>query len=872
MSRDAPRKSLRSDPYRDPRKLSEYEFRVSAKSTSGENVRDVASTTQLDIRNFDEVITAKKERHTKVDYTKLPRAKTTTMSSSYARRDRRAGDTNFSSGSGSLTPDLARKVREERNLLRKQAESAALESALKMAQGGPKVEADVAKVAEEEAAALAEKKRKAAERRAKSVAPIELPLATTVRGLSQMFSKKTDEIVSALATLGYEKLRKPTHIVRQKIIKALADHYSVPCVLENHSVADVYARSELSENAKMRSPLVCVMGHVDHGKTTLIDCIRKTTLAAKEAGGITQKIGAFAVKPANSGGLTIFDTPGHEAFSMMRARGASLVDVVILVVAADDGVMPQTVESIRMVKAAQVPFAVAITKCDLREAKPDLVRAQLMEHGIYSESDNGSDGVIIEEVSGKTGQGVEGLVDLVVMRGELEEPMAEFSGPAEAVVIESAVDKRNGVLANVLVRHGELKVGDCFVVGTEYGKVKQLRDQNNQMVKSALPSTPVSIVGARELPNIGDNLLVVENEKKARQVCEYRKEKQSRKNQKTQTLWQSEDIFAEKAQTKQFHSLLKADCMGSIEAVESFFSSLDAPNDEVAMSLVKSATGPVTEGDVKLAQSTGALIHAFNVKVTPQARKLAKQNNVEIRENNVIFHLMDDVLDLMSASLSAVFEHKNVGRALVKKTFKGGKLAGCVVSEGSLLSRENHGFRIVRNGDVIFEQDHAPFTSLQRFDKVVQEVAQGVECGVDVGGVVVEPGDVLECVERVQLERRVTTKIAQVCQTQWQSLFQSTHTRSLTVQEKHEENAEGNAQQELEAVFSSDETTEVHSERKQVEVEEITAAASAEESKNAELSNKEKEALKSVGQELARAQARQHLSDILQESSSKHYA
>uniref|UniRef100_A0A6A7G2R2 Translation initiation factor IF-2, mitochondrial n=2 Tax=Hirondellea gigas TaxID=1518452 RepID=A0A6A7G2R2_9CRUS len=623
--------------------------------------------------------------------------------------------------------------------------------------------------------------------------PMEIPLLSSVRSLSRLFAKSVDDIVSGLNDLGYSKLKRPTSRVKQKIAELLAINFNIPTILEEKSSEDVYPQSEISDDAEIRPPLVCVMGHVDHGKTTLIDHIRNTSIAASESGGITQRIGAFSVHLPNPGKITIFDTPGHAAFSMMRARGVSMVDVSILVVAADDGIMPQTIESIRMAKRAKVPIVVAITKCDLSNAKPEMVRQQLMRHGMFSDEDGGD--VQIINVSGKTGEGVQELLDTVHLLGEMQEPFAESTGAAEAIVIESHVDAKNGYVANVLVRRGELKIGDCFVVGTEWGKVQKLRDQDNLEIPSAGLSMPVSMTGLHGLASVGCDVLVVDDEKKARKVCEFRREKEKRKQSKQQTFWELEDKFEVKQKVKQLNAILKADVSGSIEAIQEFFHSVRAPNNEVTMTLARSSIGNVTEGDVSFAHSISADIYAFGVDITESAQKAAKQHNVNIRKNDVIFHLMNDVTEQMSENLEDVFTSKVVGRAEVKKLFSFGRrnssgvksvVAGCIVRNGIISKKSGFGIRILRDNVAIYEQLLKPISSLRHFKDETDEVHSGQECGIDFGLFsAFEEGDLIECLQQTKAERRV--EIPENNSDLWHSLFPSYSNTSQSDESSEEE-------------------------------------------------------------------------------------
>eukprot|EP01083_Nonionella_stella_P115565 342783_1 len=607
---------------------------------------------------------------------------------------------------------------------------------------------------------------KKASEEVKKPKPCFLPLRATVQQLSKIFSRKVEDILAAGTELDLRKLKRASSRVKQQTAELLALHFNLPVVLEQRVERDVYPRADLADDAPERPPLVCVMGHVDHGKTTLIDIIRKTQVASAESGGITQSIGAFSVTLDNPGQLTLFDTPGHAAFKSMRARGASMVDVVILAVAANDGVMPQTIESVKMARRAGVPIVVALTKCDVSSAKPQRVRDQLMKIGLFPE-DMGGD-VQVCEVSGKTGAGVHDLLDMAHLVGQMQEPRAELEGPAEAVVIESKADRRWGMLANVLVRQGSLNVGDWFVAGTQYGKVRKIRDQNNEEVESAGPSQPVTVLGFNGLPVVDSELLVVESEQKAKDVVAYREDRAKRRMMKGQEFWEAEDKFEAKEKCKDLTAIVKGDVSGSVEAIIDYLNMIRAPNNEVTLKVVHSGLGPINTADVKRASGFGAILLGFNVPVMPDARKDAKRLRVDCKLHDVIFHLMDDVSDFMSEQLDEGLELKSIGHAEVLQLFplNGYNSAGvrpvvngCKVLDGAITSRSGHAIRVTRGGVVIYEQSEPPL-SVRHLKNVVEQIEAGQECGIDLGAFTsCEVGDVIECLERTTIKRRVTVPV-----------------------------------------------------------------------------------------------------------------
>jgi translation initiation factor IF-2 len=486
------------------------------------------------------------------------------------------------------------------------------------------------------------------------------------------------------------------------------------------------------------------MGHVDHGKTSLLDALRGTDVVAGEAGGITQHIGSYQIRTKGGDLVTFLDTPGHEAFSEMRARGADVTDVVILVVAGDDGIMPQTVEAIHHTKDAGVPMIVAITKSDRPEYNAQRIRERLLEHEIVVESMSGD--VQDVEVSAKTGAGLDELIDKILLQAELLELRANPDRPAEGTVIEAKLDKGKGPLATVLVTRGTLKAGDVLVVGTQSGRVRAMLDDKGRQVKVALPSTPVEVLGIGGVPHAGDVLTVVENEQRAREVAAYRHEKATER--RTTTAPASLDTMfsalADKANLIEYPIVIKADVQGSAEAIVNALHKIS--NEEIKVRVLNSGVGAITESDVTLAHSSGAPIVGFNVRPNAKAREMIERHKVRMKYFDVIYHLTDDIRQEMAGQWGPERIETVVGRAEVREVFPAGKrdkAAGLLVTEGFI--RKGIDARLTR-ADVIVSR--TTIASLRRFKDDVPEVRAGLECGVVLADTNdVKPGDMLEVFE-----------------------------------------------------------------------------------------------------------------------------
>ena len=501
-----------------------------------------------------------------------------------------------------------------------------------------------------------------------------------------------------------------------------------------------------------RAPIVTVMGHVDHGKTSLLDALRETDVVDKEAGGITQHIGAYQVTMASGAKISFVDTPGHEAFTAMRARGAELTDIVILVVAADDGVMPQTIEAIRHAKAADVPIIVAINKIDKPGADPTRVRTELLQHEIQVESMGGE--VMDVEVSAKQRLNLESLEETILLQAEILELKANPNRAAEGVVVEAKQERGRGNIATVMVQRGTLKIGDIFVVGTEWGRVRALVNDHGHHVKSSGPATPVEVLGLQGTPSAGDQLVVVESEAKAREVSEYRTNKSKAAKAAASGRGTLEELFSQIAAgvVKELPVLIKGDVQGSIEALSGTFDKLG--RDDVKVKVLHGAVGAINESDITLARASNALIIGFNVRANPQAREMAKRDGVDIRYYSIIYDAADDVKRMMSGLLDPVYQEKFIGYAEIRETFnisRVGTIAGCMVTEGVV--KRGAKVRLLRDNVVVHE---GALGQLKRFKDDVKEVKSGFECGMSFENYNdLKVGDMIECFEMEQIEQEI---------------------------------------------------------------------------------------------------------------------
>lgn len=501
-----------------------------------------------------------------------------------------------------------------------------------------------------------------------------------------------------------------------------------------------------------RAPVVTIMGHVDHGKTSLLDYIRQTRVVAGEAGGITQHIGAYSVK-TDKGSITFLDTPGHEAFTSMRARGAKSTDIVILVVAADDGVMPQTEEAIQHAKAARVPIVVAVNKIDKPEADSDKVISELAQRNVIPESWGGD--VMFVNVSAKTGEGVADLLEAVLLQSEVLELEAFAEGLAEGVVIESRLEKGRGPVATVLVQNGNLKQGDNILCGTEYGRVRAMHNDLGKKIKAAGPATPVEILGLSGVPAAGDEMVVIENEKKAKELAAQRSQKQKEAKIAQEQSLKLSNMFnnmGKEGEQQVLKIILKGDVQGSVEAIRE--SLLKLSTDEVKVDIIASGIGAITSSDVTLAVASTAVVIGFNVRADSAAKKLAETDGVEFRYYNIIYDLIDDVKKAMSGLLSPEMKEQIIGIAEVREVYRSskfGSIAGCMVIEG-VVKRTNP-IRVLRNNVVIYE---GTLESLKRFKDDASEVKKGLECGIGVKNYNdVREGDQIEVFEVIEVAKEL---------------------------------------------------------------------------------------------------------------------
>mgnify|MGYP000303689055 CR=1 FL=1 len=586
----------------------------------------------------------------------------------------------------------------------------------------------------------------------KQVYEVQLGETITVGDLAKQLNVKAGELIKRLMKMGEmvtinQSLDRDTATL---IVEEMG--HKVVLRSENELEEKLVAQSQDVEGEEVsRAPVVTVMGHVDHGKTSLLDYIRETKVASGEAGGITQHIGAYRVK-TSQGEIAFLDTPGHAAFTAMRARGAKATDVVILVVAADDGVMPQTEEAIAHSKAAGVPLVVAINKCDKEAADPDRVKNELAAKDVIPE-DWGGDTQFIE-VSAHTGQGIDELLEAVSLQSEMLELKAKVGVPASGVVIEARLEKGRGVVATLLVQNGELKRGDIVLAGQSYGRVRAMTNELGKSVKEAGPSTPVELLGLDSTPNAGDEFLVVADERKAREVAEQRADKERRERMQRQQAAKLENMFAnmEAGEKKVLPVIVKADVRGSLEAIQAALAEIG--NEEVSVNVVSSGVGGIAENDINLALTSGAIVIGFNTRADVAARKLAETESVEIRYYSVIYNLLDEVKQALSGMLDPELREEIVGIAQVRDVFRSpkfGAIAGCMVIEGTVY--RNKPIRVLRDNVVIYQGE---LESLRRFKDDVQEVRNGMECGIGVKDYNdVKPGDQIEVFDIVKVAREL---------------------------------------------------------------------------------------------------------------------
>jgi translation initiation factor IF-2 len=575
---------------------------------------------------------------------------------------------------------------------------------------------------------------------------IKLPESVTVGELAAAMRRKTAEVIRALVDLGV--MATVNEVLDPTAAKLVADkfHFDV----QVRSIEGDVLEEEESDPAQMRPrpPVVTVMGHVDHGKTSLLDAIRTTKVAEREFGGITQHIGAYQVDTSH-GKVTFLDTPGHEAFTAMRARGAQATDMVVLVVAADDGVMPQTVEAINHAKAANVPILVAVNKIDKPGSDPDRVKRELSNHGLVPEDWGGQ--TIFIHTSAKRGDGIAQLLEMTALQAEILELRANPARAGRGVIVEGRLDRGRGPVATALIQSGTLKEGDAVVVGSHSGRVRALFNDRGKKVQSAGPSDPVEILGLSGVPQAGDTMLVVADERKARQIATVRSERDRLKG-KSATRITLEDLHKqiEAGEVKELRLVLKADVQGSVEALTESLERLST--DEVKLKVIHSSVGTVTESDVMLASASNAIVLGFNVKADPKAATQAQANGVDMRSYNVIYDAINDVRAALSGMLAPEIREMVLGRAQVRQLFpitKVGTIYGSSVTEGKMV----RGSRArIKRGETLLGE--GVISSLKRFKDDVREVLQGLECGVGIEGIKgVQPNDVIEAFSTEEVAR-----------------------------------------------------------------------------------------------------------------------
>lgn len=584
------------------------------------------------------------------------------------------------------------------------------------------------------------------------VREVALPETLTVAELAQKMAVKAAEVIRVMMGLGVMATINQAIDQETAAIVVQEMGHTPKLLQENALEAELELQESGGGELTPRPPVVTVMGHVDHGKTSLLDYIRRAKVAASEAGGITQHIGAYHVETPK-GTVTFLDTPGHEAFTAMRARGAKVTDIVVLVVAAEDGVKPQTVEAVQHAKAGSVPLVVAINKIDKAGADPDRVKQELVGHGVIPE-DWGGDTMFVP-VSAKTGQGIDELLDSILTQAEVLELTALRDVPARGVVLESALDKGRGPVATVLVQHGVLRRGDVLLTGQEYGRVRALLDENGRQVDEADPSTPVVVVGLAGTPRAGDEAVVVADERKAREIALFRQGKYREVKLAKQQTVKLEDVFArmkEEGKAQVLNIALKADVQGSAEALANALSQLSS--DEVRVNIVASGVGGITESDVNLAKASSAILIGFNVRADSAARRLIAEEGVDVHYYSIIYDVIDEVKRAINGMLAPEIREQIIGLAEAREVFRSpkfGTVAGCLVIEGVV--RRGRPIRVLRNHVVIFEGE---LDSLRRFKEDVNEVHAGMECGIGVKNFSdVQAGDQIEVFERVEVARKV---------------------------------------------------------------------------------------------------------------------
>jgi translation initiation factor IF-2 len=584
----------------------------------------------------------------------------------------------------------------------------------------------------------------------KIVRDVVLPEAITVQELANRMAERGGDVIKSLMKMGVmATINQTIDADTAELIVTEFGHRARRVAAADVEVG-IEGQDDAEEHLVSRPPVITIMGHVDHGKTSLLDAIRQTDVAAHEAGGITQHIGAYQVTVPSGKKITFIDTPGHAAFTEMRARGANVTDIVVLVVAGDDGIMPQTIEAIRHAKAANVPILVAINKMDKPDANAQKVRQELLSHELVTEELGGD--VLTVEVSAKTRMGLEKLEETLLLQAEVLDLKANPDRAAQGAVIEAKLERGRGAVATLLVQKGTLHVGDIFVAGTEWGRVRALLDDKGNPIDSAGPAMPVEVLGLQGTPQAGDVFSVVETEARAREVTEFRVHTLRQKTAAAGARGTLEEMFSKIAtgEARELPVVIKADVQGSVEAIVNSLKNLSTS--EVATKVLHSGVGGINEADVTLARASGGMIIGFNVRANPQARELAKRDQVDIRYYSIIYNVVDDVKAALSGMLKPTLREQFLGNAEIREVFqitKSGKVAGCMVTEGTV--KRGAKVRLLRDNVVIHE---GSLKTLKRFKDEVREVKEGFECGMAFENYEnIMKGDIIECFEMEEVAR-----------------------------------------------------------------------------------------------------------------------
>jgi translation initiation factor IF-2 len=584
----------------------------------------------------------------------------------------------------------------------------------------------------------------------KVVREVVVPEAITVQELANRMAERGADVIKALMRMGVMATINQTIDADTAELVVSEFGHRLRRVSEADVEMGLRGEEDLLQTLEPRAPVVTIMGHVDHGKTSLLDALRETDVAAGEAGGITQHIGAYRVSLKSGKQITFIDTPGHQAFTAMRARGANVTDIVVLVVAADDGIMEQTVEAIRHAKAAQAPIIVAINKIDKADARPERVRQELLQHEIVVEELGGE--VLDVEVSAREKTNLDRLEEAILLQAELLDLAANPKRSAEGVVLEAKLERGRGAVATVLIQRGTLRVGDIFVAGSEWGRVRALVDDRGQNQQEAGPSTPIEVLGLNGTPLAGDDFVVAENESRARDIADFRQRRRRNAVAASGTRGTLEQMFSQIAAgvAKELPVVVKSDVQGSLEAIVGSLEKLST--DEVSVRVLHSAVGGISESDVILAKASAAVIIGFNVRANPQARDLARRDGVEIRYYSIIYDLIEDMRGALSGLLAPTLRERLLGNASIREVFsitKVGKVAGCMVTEGAV--RRGAKVRLLRDNVVVHE---GTLKTLRRFKDEVREVNQGYECGMAFENYQdIQTGDIIECFEVEEVAR-----------------------------------------------------------------------------------------------------------------------